>query len=221
MADITYTRAYKHIDWIDNDDVVQADGERGFNKEFHNLETEFDRIATVITIIDATVSKLQVGDGDVTTPKIADAAVTTAKINNNAVTADKLAPNSVGENQIQNAAVGNLKLKANAVGRINIQEGAINVTKISFQQLSSGSASLTPGATVTQLVQANATNTKATVFLPMLTVASTTGVGIADVDGVIVYRQAVNSTNVDVFIRLTNRGAATAGVIWVVNTFAS
>ena len=44
MADITYTRGYSHSDWIDNQDVVQAGGERGFNQEFHSLEAELDKI---------------------------------------------------------------------------------------------------------------------------------------------------------------------------------
>lgn len=31
MADITYKRVFEHDDWIDNEDVVQAGGEKGFN----------------------------------------------------------------------------------------------------------------------------------------------------------------------------------------------
>ena len=44
MANITYTRSFQHQDWIDNEDIVQAGGERGFNVEFHALEAEFDKI---------------------------------------------------------------------------------------------------------------------------------------------------------------------------------
>jgi hypothetical protein len=50
---ITYKRTYTHVNWIDNEDVVQADGEKGFNVEFHAIETEFDNISGVITQISA------------------------------------------------------------------------------------------------------------------------------------------------------------------------
>ncbi len=48
MANITYTRAFRHDDWIDNEDVVQAGGEKGFNKKFHDLEVEFDALGAVV-----------------------------------------------------------------------------------------------------------------------------------------------------------------------------
>jgi hypothetical protein len=48
MAVTGYQRKFKHDDWIDNQDVVQADGERGFNPKFHALEDEFDAIAKAI-----------------------------------------------------------------------------------------------------------------------------------------------------------------------------
>jgi hypothetical protein len=31
MADITYSRTFQHADWVDNEDVVKAGGEKGFN----------------------------------------------------------------------------------------------------------------------------------------------------------------------------------------------
>ncbi len=46
MANITYQRTYKHQDWVDNQDIVSAGGDRGFNVEFHTLETEFDNNAS-------------------------------------------------------------------------------------------------------------------------------------------------------------------------------
>lgn len=48
MANITYARTFKHDDWIDNEDVVQAGGEKGFNKKFHDMEAEFDKLAVVV-----------------------------------------------------------------------------------------------------------------------------------------------------------------------------
>jgi hypothetical protein len=53
MANITYNRAFTHVDWIDNEDVVQAGGEKGFNVEFHAIEAEFDKISAVVAQISA------------------------------------------------------------------------------------------------------------------------------------------------------------------------
>jgi hypothetical protein len=59
MANITYTRGFTHDDWIDNEDVVQAGGERGFNTKFHSLESEFDKIGQVVGVIDTEIKKVQ------------------------------------------------------------------------------------------------------------------------------------------------------------------
>lgn len=59
MANITYNRTYTHVDWIDNEDVVQADGEKGFNVQFHAIETEFDNISGVIAQISAGLGAFQ------------------------------------------------------------------------------------------------------------------------------------------------------------------
>ncbi|MFD0277834.1 hypothetical protein ACFVHB_28545 [Kitasatospora sp. NPDC127111] len=40
-----YVPAFTHQDWIDNQDRVQAGGEKGLNIRFHNLEAEFRRLA--------------------------------------------------------------------------------------------------------------------------------------------------------------------------------
>ena len=53
MANITYTRTFQHVDWIDNEDVVQAGGEKGFNQKFHDLEAEFDTLSSVVGQINA------------------------------------------------------------------------------------------------------------------------------------------------------------------------
>jgi endosialidase-like protein len=59
MADITYKRGYEHQDWIDNEDIVQAGGERGFNAEFHGLEAEFDTIGGVVAQLNAGLGAFQ------------------------------------------------------------------------------------------------------------------------------------------------------------------
>ena len=59
MADIVYTRDFTHQDWIDNEDVVQAEGENGFNIRFHGLEGELDRIGSVVGTIDTEIKKIQ------------------------------------------------------------------------------------------------------------------------------------------------------------------
>src|SRR6266571_243190 len=59
MANITYTPAFKHEDWIDNEDVVQASGAKGFNKKFHDLEDEFATLATVVGTVDTEIKKIQ------------------------------------------------------------------------------------------------------------------------------------------------------------------
>ncbi len=59
MANITYTRGFTHVDWIDNEDVVQAGGEKGFNGKFHGLEGELDAISTAFGVADSEVKKIQ------------------------------------------------------------------------------------------------------------------------------------------------------------------
>lgn len=59
MADIKYTPGFKHEDWIDNEDVVQASGDKGFNKKFHDLEGEFKAIATTVATVDTEIKKIQ------------------------------------------------------------------------------------------------------------------------------------------------------------------
>jgi hypothetical protein len=82
MADISYSRTFQHVDWIDNEDVVQAGGEKGFNQKFHDLEAELDKLSAVVGAIKAALSNIQ---------ELADNAVTTKKIAPGAVTFDKIA----------------------------------------------------------------------------------------------------------------------------------
>ena len=59
MADITYNRTFQHADWIDNEDVVQAGGEKGFNKKFHDLEAELDKISGVVGDVNTAIKRIQ------------------------------------------------------------------------------------------------------------------------------------------------------------------
>ena len=64
MANITYNRTFTHVDWIDDEDIVQAGGEKGFNVEFHAFEAEFDNISGVIAQLSAGLGAFQpVGAG--------------------------------------------------------------------------------------------------------------------------------------------------------------
>jgi hypothetical protein len=56
---VTYNRTFQHQDWIDNQDIVQAGGEKGFNAEFHGLESEFDKIAGAIAQLNAGLGAFQ------------------------------------------------------------------------------------------------------------------------------------------------------------------
>jgi hypothetical protein len=59
MANITYDRTFQHDDWIDNEDVVQAGGEKGFNKKFHDIEAEFDKLGTVVGSVNTEINRIQ------------------------------------------------------------------------------------------------------------------------------------------------------------------
>lgn len=59
MADITYARSFTHRDWIDNEDVVQAEGENGFNLRFHGVEDELDKVGAAFALADAEIKKIQ------------------------------------------------------------------------------------------------------------------------------------------------------------------
>jgi hypothetical protein len=59
MADITYSRKFTHDDWIDNEDVVQAGGEKGFNQKLHSIEAELDAISATFGVADTEVKRIQ------------------------------------------------------------------------------------------------------------------------------------------------------------------
>jgi hypothetical protein len=195
MADISYSRTFQHVDWIDNEDVVQAGGEKGFNQKFHDLEAELDKLSAVVGAIKAALSNIQ---------ELADNAVTTKKIAPNAVTAEKLAPNSISW--------------------ANIAPGGVTRDKIAFFQVNSGVAVVPaqppPNNTFITAVQKDVPNAERILYLPMMTIVSTSGgAGAAsDVEPAIVYQGRANSNLVDVMIRFTNRGNAQASVAWAVDS---
>jgi hypothetical protein len=213
MADISYSRTFQHVDWIDNEDVVQAGGEKGFNQKFHDLEAELDKLSAVVGAIKAALSNIQ---------ELADNAVTTKKIAPNAVTTEKLAPNSVGINQIQNGAIDGSKLAPNSISWANIAPGGVTRDKIAFFQVNSGNAVVpplqSPNNTFITAVQKDVENADRILYLPMMTIASTSGGAASDVEPAIVYQGRANSNLVDVMIRFTNRGNAQATVAWAVDS---
>lgn len=54
-----YVTQFQHQDWIDNVDRVQAAGENGFNRRFHGLEEEFERVKTVLDNLATIATELQ------------------------------------------------------------------------------------------------------------------------------------------------------------------
>ena len=157
----------------------------------------------------------------ITTPEIADGAVTAAKLASGAISGDSLPDGAVTTAKLADSAVTGVKLASNSVGTAQIQNSAVTTAKLSFQTVNSGSRDLPPGATAEDPVQFSAPSTKTTVYFPTLAIVASSGSGISNVDADIVYRQAVGSSNIDVYIRLRNQGAATASIVWQVLTFAS
>jgi len=148
----------------------------------------------------------QIGTND-----IAPGAVTASQLASGAVTAAGMADGAVTTTKIADLAVTSAKI-ANA---------AVTSAKLSFQTIQQGSLTLPPAGSSEQVVQTGAPTTKTTVYFPTLAIVSSSGAGISDVTAQIIYRQAVGSTSIDVYVRLTNSGAATANIIWLVLTFAS
>jgi hypothetical protein len=59
MPDINYNRDFIHKDWRDNEDIVQAEGENGFNEKFHAIEDEFDKITTISSEVSSEFTRLE------------------------------------------------------------------------------------------------------------------------------------------------------------------
>jgi hypothetical protein len=58
MASITFTRGFKHVDWVDNEDVVQAAGDQGFNTRFHDIEADFDKVSEALALVKQSLDTL-------------------------------------------------------------------------------------------------------------------------------------------------------------------
>jgi hypothetical protein len=190
-------------------DLIRAEHWNGIQRQVRNgLRTHRHTRAPGAAVNDAagTDEATQIGTGE-----IADGAVTAAK----------LGPGAISTAALPDGAVTSAKLANNSVTTAVVQNGAITSPKLSFQTINTGSATLAPSGSVEQTVQTAAPSTKTAIYFPTLVIVSSTGSGISDVEASIVYRQAVGATTVDVFIRLFNRGGATASIVWQVLTFTS
>ena len=200
-------------------DLVRAEQWNGVQRQVRNgLRTHRHvRVAGTPPNDTAVVDEAQQLD----TSEIADGAVTAAKLAPGAISADAIPDGAITSPKLVDGAVTGAKIANNSIVAAHIQSGAITSPKLSFQTVNSGSASLGGGGAFTeQLVQASAPSTKTTIYFPTLSIVSSSGGGVSDVDAAMVYRQAVGANTIDVFIRLTNRGAATAGIVWQVLTFS-
>ncbi|WP_428925820.1 hypothetical protein [Marinibacterium sp. SX1] len=61
MASFSYTRSFAHVPWRNHEDVVDAEGDNGFNRRFQDLESEFDDVASTIGDIAAEVDTISGG----------------------------------------------------------------------------------------------------------------------------------------------------------------
>jgi hypothetical protein len=199
-------------------DLVRAEQWNGVQRQVRNgLRTHRHvRVAGALPNDTAVVDEAQ----QVDTSEIADGAVTAAKLAPGAITANAIPDGAITTTKLVDGAVTGAKIANNSIVAAHIQSGAITSPKLSFQTVNNGSASLGAGASTEQLVQASAPSTKTTIYFPTLSIVSSSGGGVSDVDAAMVYRQAVGANTIDVFIRLTNRGAATAGIVWQVLTFS-
>jgi hypothetical protein len=179
---------------------VQRQTRNGLRTHRHTHVGATPRIDTATTDEADQISTAEIADGAVTTAKLASGAITSAQFGDGSITGAKLADNSIGTNHLQNFAV--------------------TFSKLSFETISSASVNIAPGATVESPVQLGVTTTKSTfIFFPTLTITSSSGSGISNVEANMSYHHAVGSSTIDVFIRMTNRGNATASVFWQVLTF--
>lgn len=163
---------------------------------------------------------------DDTTATDEAAQIGTNEIADGAVTAAKLAADALANVVVPDGAVTTAKLADGAVTTDKIAQHAVTTSRMAFATVNSGSVTIPPGGvSVDNLVQAAAPSTKTTIYFPLLTILNatqnTSPQDVAVVDAVIVYERVVGTNTIDVHIRLTNRGNATAGVFWQVLTFAS
>jgi hypothetical protein len=188
-------------------DLISADQWNTMQRQARNsLRTHQHTRATTSSPDDSSTE--DVAD-QITTDEIADGAITTTKFTAGAISETALADGSVTATKIADSAVTTAK----------ISNSAVTSAKLSFQTVKNGSRTLGPGSSSVELVQTAAPSTKTTIYFPVMALVGSTGTGISQVSAEIVYEQNVGSTTVDVYVRLTNSGAATASIIWQVLTF--
>ena len=61
MASFSYSRTFTHLPWRNHEDVVDAEGENGFNRRFQDLEAEFDTLGGTILQIGQEVDRIEGG----------------------------------------------------------------------------------------------------------------------------------------------------------------
>ena len=58
MGNISYTPAFRHTDWVDNVDRVEAAGQNGFNVRFNTIGSDLRQLSTVVTQINSQLTQL-------------------------------------------------------------------------------------------------------------------------------------------------------------------
>jgi len=64
VGNISFTPTFSHIDWIDEVDDVEAEGEKGVNVRFRAIEHDLQQLSTVVEQIDATIDALEAANPD-------------------------------------------------------------------------------------------------------------------------------------------------------------
>jgi hypothetical protein len=58
MADVSFTPTFRHTDYVDNRDRVQAGGPNGFNARFSAIQADLTTLSTVVGQVDAELDAL-------------------------------------------------------------------------------------------------------------------------------------------------------------------
>lgn len=151
----------------------------------------------------------------------------------------QLRHNVVADNQVQaGAGINESKIlfspgghdhsgvgNGNQIATAGLEDNAVTRAKLDIVMVSGGSiADLAPGATSTQLVQANV-GWKAglsRIYLPTISIVDVTGSGIANVTSELRYSTTAASDTYNVHIRITNAsgGSELVDVFWYVYMFS-
>ncbi|CCK24480.1 hypothetical protein BN159_0101 [Streptomyces davaonensis JCM 4913] len=80
MASLSFTPTFRHTDYVDNRDRVQAGGPNGFNARFRALEEDLGKLSEVVTQVDGALQQRPTAgtliDTTVTIPAFNSAAST-------------------------------------------------------------------------------------------------------------------------------------------------